>query len=72
MEAQEAGAVHPKGTDGLSKQLMAIASEKDAENQNDPGPDEDGAYDVEVVEETASREPASWPAATAPGAGVRR
>jgi hypothetical protein len=75
MEAQSAGAVHPKGTDDLSKQLMAIAAEKDKESADkgqESGPDEDGAYDVEVVEDTTDREPAGWPAAAAPGSGARR
>lgn len=60
MEAQHAGAVHPQGTDPLSKQLMQIAAEKDAENdgRRDPVPDEDGAYDVEVVDEPGP----AWPA----------
>lgn len=77
MEAQQAGDVHPKGTDPLSKQLMAIAAEKDAENARsssgeDSGPDEDGAYEVEVVRDDEPREPAGWPAAAAPGSGARR
>lgn len=56
MEAQRAGVVHPKGTDDLSKELMAIAAAKDAENaQPEPGPDEDGAYEAEVVEEQLDR-----------------
>jgi hypothetical protein len=54
MEAQQAGDVHPKGTDPLSKQLMTIAAEKDAEHQQEQTtgsdvPDEDGAYEAEVV-----------------------
>ena len=61
MEAQRAHAVRPDGSDDLSKQLMAIAAEKDAENARpEPGPDEDGAYEAEVVEESA--EPVRWPA----------
>ncbi|MEU9865521.1 hypothetical protein AB0D99_32095 [Streptomyces sp. NPDC047971] len=72
MEAQTAGAVHPKGTDPLSKQLMAIAAEKDTENSgttdDEQGPDEDGAYPVEVVEDS---EAAAWPAVAAPGSGAR-
>lgn len=69
MEAQNAGAVHPKGTDPLSKQLMAIAAEKDAEHQpahtpNTQVPDEDGAYEAEVVGEEPG--PVSWPAARQP------
>lgn len=69
MEAQTEGAVHPKGTDPLSKQLMAIAAEKDAENakqSRDPGPDEDGAYEAEVVEDKPA--PPSWPAVAQPRA----
>ncbi|MEU5593067.1 hypothetical protein [Streptomyces sp. NPDC020298] len=68
MEAQSEGAVHPKGADPLSKQLMAIAAEKDAENakqDTEPGPDEDGAYPAEVVEESG---PPSWPAVAQPPA----
>ncbi|MDI5965808.1 recombination directionality factor [Streptantibioticus silvisoli] len=52
--AAEAGHVDPKGSDPLSKQLMAIAARKDAELVT---PDEDGAYDVEVVPDDAP-----WPA----------
>jgi hypothetical protein len=69
MEAQSEGAVHPKGQDPLSKQLMAIAAEKDAENAKpgeNTGPDEDGAYVVEVVEETTQA--AAWPAVAQPPA----
>lgn len=77
MEAQQAGVVHPKGTDPLSKQLMAIAADKDAENvtsrgDEDPAPDEDGVYEGEVVDEPGEREPADWPAAAVPGSGARR
>lgn len=59
MDARQAGVVHPKGTDPLSKQLMAIAAEKDAENAGEPGPDEDGAYPAEVVEDVPARP--AWP-----------
>lgn len=77
MEAQQAGAVHPKGADPLSRQLMAIAADKDAENVppaggDEPVPDEDGAYEAEVVDEPGEREPAGWPAAAVPGSGARR
>jgi hypothetical protein len=64
MEARQEGVVHPKGEDPLSKQLMAIAAEKDTENagpSREPEPDEDGAYPVEVVDD-GEREPAGWPA----------
>jgi hypothetical protein len=69
MEAQTAGAVHPRGTDDLSKQLMAIAAAKDEENKSPDtgtGPDQDGAYEVEVVEDKPERP--AWPAAARPGA----
>lgn len=75
-DANKEGAVHAKGTDPLSKQLMAIAAEKDAEGSEDSGsgdesgPDEEGAYVVEVVEDQP-RESAGWPAAAAPGSGAR-
>lgn len=70
MEAQAAGDVHPKGGDPLSKQLMAIATAKDAEHARSirQEPDEDGAVDAELVDE---QEPAlagaGWPAVRQPG-----
>ncbi|MEU4947671.1 recombination directionality factor [Streptomyces lavendulae] len=70
-QARTAGHVDPKGSDDLSKRLMAIAAEKDEEAAREAlpaGPDEDGAYDVEVVED----EPSGWPAVAAPGSGARR
>ncbi|WP_236076113.1 recombination directionality factor [Streptomyces coffeae] len=75
MEAQAAGAVHHKGTDPLSKQLMAIAAEKDAETraEAEPGPDADGAYEAEVIdEEPGERQSTHWPVAAQPGSGARR
>lgn len=68
-------AAHAAGhlTDDLIAALKQRADEVKAETgDNSPGPDEDGAYEVEVVEETAGREPADWPAAAAPGSGARR
>ncbi|MBD9723500.1 recombination directionality factor [Streptomyces caniscabiei] len=70
MEAQQEGAVHPKGTDPLSKQLMAIAAAKDAENSRerqtgtDPVPDDEGVYEAEVVAEESARP--AWPAVAQP------
>ncbi|MEU1273062.1 hypothetical protein [Streptomyces sp. NPDC005799] len=67
MEAQQTGDVHPKGTDPLSKQLMAIAAEKDAENatpNQGPEPDENGVYDAEVVSDETG--PVTWPATRQP------
>jgi len=69
MEARQAGAVHPKGTDPLSKQLMVIAAEKDAENKapnREPEPDETGVYEAEVVAEEPIRP--AWPAVAQPRA----
>ncbi|UOB09135.1 hypothetical protein MQE23_08725 [Streptomyces sp. HP-A2021] len=67
-KASAAGHVDPKGRDELSKQLMKLAAEKDAETEQtrqEPVPDEDGAYEAEVIEEPA---PQSWPAVTQPPA----
>lgn len=76
MEAQQAGAVHPKGADPLSKQLMAIAERKDEEAKGDSGsgeePDDEGVYDVEFVDEEATERSSGWPVAAAPGSGARR
>ena len=71
MEAQREGAVHPKGTDRLSKQLMAIAAEKDTENGGTTGgdePDEEGVYTAEIIRDEASHQPSAWPAVTQPPA----
>lgn len=61
-QAREAGDVHPKGDDPLSKQLMAIAARMDAEAAAalPPAqvPDEDGAVDAEIVDD---HEQAPWP-----------
>ncbi|NUP52307.1 MAG: hypothetical protein HOW97_34040 [Catenulispora sp.] len=78
-QAAEARHVHPKGEDPLSKQLMEIAARKDqeaAEQHRAPEPDEDGAYEAEVVDD-AEPEPVAagaggWPAITEPGSGARR
>ncbi|MFC8583339.1 hypothetical protein ACFUGD_02000 [Streptomyces sp. NPDC057217] len=69
-QAREVGHVHPKGTDELSKKLMALAAQKDAEAvvAPVPGPDEDGAYEAEVIEDDAE---AGWPAVATPGSGAR-
>jgi len=68
--AAKAGDVNPKGGDPLSQQLMAIAARKDAEaaEAHQPGPevDEDGAVDVEVVDDTP---PAAWADGIARAAG---
>ncbi|MEU9861288.1 hypothetical protein AB0D99_10450 [Streptomyces sp. NPDC047971] len=59
-------------TDELVERLKARADELKAEQQaeDEAGPDEDGAYPVEVVEDGS--EPAAWPAVAAPGSGARR
>jgi hypothetical protein len=64
-DAQREGVVHPKGEDPLSRQLMAIAADKDAENtSSEPVPDEDGAYPAEVVDDEPARP--AWPAVAQP------
>lgn len=72
-QARVAGHVDPKGSDDLSKRLMAMAAEKDVEAARaalPAGPDEDGAYDIEVVEDGV---PATeWPTAAQPGSGARQ
>ncbi|MEU2402767.1 hypothetical protein ABZ609_00275 [Streptomyces rubiginosohelvolus] len=74
-QAAAAGHVHPKGTDQLSKDLMAIAARKDEEaaalRAPDPGPepDEDGAYPAEVVED--EQPSGNWPAVAQAGSGAR-
>ena len=67
MEARQEGVVHPKGTDPLSKQLMAIAAEKDTENAAPTaveGPDDEGVYPAEVVDDEPGRP--AWPAVAQP------
>lgn len=70
-------AAHAAGhlTDELVAALKARADEVKAEHdkrtREEPTPDADGVYEVEVVEEPGEREPAGWPAAAAPGSGAR-
>ncbi|MFK0124938.1 hypothetical protein ACIQSP_16680 [Streptomyces nigra] len=54
----------------LKKRADAIKAEDEKRRNPEPVPDEDGAYEAEVVEEPT--ESASWPAAAAPGSGARR
>ncbi|MFD4968887.1 hypothetical protein [Streptomyces sp. NPDC058424] len=77
-KARAAGHVSKEGDDELSQELLAIAARKDAEAEDDSngdsgdesGPDEEGIWDGEVVEENAERR--TWPAAAAPGSEARR
>lgn len=56
--------------DALSAQLVAIAEAKDAEETTvEAGPDEDGAYEAEVIED--DEQPSGWPAVATPGSGAR-
>ncbi|MET9142397.1 hypothetical protein [Streptomyces sp. NPDC004042] len=81
-KASTAGHVDPKGGDELSRQLMAIAAKKDEENRperdgGEPGPDDDGVYDVEAYDDTdeppvADASTVPWPQAAQPGQGGRR
>ncbi|MGC5531619.1 hypothetical protein [Streptomyces sp. SR-10] len=84
-KANRAGHVDPKGIDVLSQELIRIADDiaKGIDTQtgedhgdDEPGPDEDGVYDGEVVEDGEQDEeppsaypPAEWPAAAVPGGG---
>lgn len=75
-QAASAGDVDPKGSDPLSKQLMALAKRKDEEAAEArkaipaPGsaPDDDGIVDGEIVDDP---ELGSWPATAVPGTGAR-
>lgn len=89
--ANRAGHVARDGSDELSRDLMQIADaisrgvdpstgEIGDQGDDEPGPDDDGVYDVEVVgdDEPAGDEPpvadpasVSWPAAAQPGSGAR-
>jgi hypothetical protein len=54
--------------DALSKRLMAIAEAKDTEEPPaEAGPDADGMYEVEVVDD---EETSGWPAVAQPGSGT--
>ncbi|MFC9269005.1 hypothetical protein ACFTXJ_14680 [Streptomyces zhihengii] len=63
-KARAAGHVDPKGSDDLSKELMAIAEQMETETA---GPDADGAYPAEIVDEPT---PAEWPAVAQPGSAA--
>ncbi|MFJ5151440.1 hypothetical protein ACIQCF_07600 [Streptomyces sp. NPDC088353] len=77
-KARAAGHVSKEGDDELSQKLLAVAARKDAESKDDSnvdsddesGPDEEGIWDGEVVEEDAERR--RWPTAATPGSGARR
>jgi hypothetical protein len=62
--------------DQLIAELKGIADRKKAEASgstggDEPGPDEEGAYVVEVVEDQAPTQSGGWPTAAAPGSGAR-
>ncbi|WP_055696537.1 hypothetical protein [Streptomyces silaceus] len=75
-KAAKAGHVAPKGSDDLSKQLMAMAAAKDEESKqpepggDEPGPDAEGVYEGEVIDD--AEQASSWPAVAQPGSGARR
>ncbi|MFF9088603.1 hypothetical protein ACF1BE_19665 [Streptomyces sp. NPDC014991] len=84
--ANRAGHVARDGSDELSQALMQIARDIEQgidprtgeigdQDDDEPGPDDDGAYPAEVVEddEPPVADPASvsWPAAAQPGSGGR-
>lgn len=84
--ANRAGHVARDGSDELSRDLMQIAQdiakgidpstgEMGGDQDDEPGPDADGAYDVEVVDNeppVADTAAVSWPQAAQPGQGVRK
>ncbi|WP_329032213.1 hypothetical protein OIE71_04540 [Streptomyces sp. NBC_01725] len=85
--ANRAGHVARDGSDELSLDLMRIAEDIDkgidpatgevGDQGDEPGPDADGVYDVETVDDQGDDEPtappaAVWPEAAKPGGGGRR
>ncbi|GGQ81017.1 hypothetical protein GCM10010216_48570 [Streptomyces flaveolus] len=83
--ANRAGHVARDGSDELSQDLMQIAQdiangvdprtgELGDDQDDEPGPDEDGAYPAEVVDDEPPADAAavSWPQAAQPGAGARQ
>ncbi|MFE9127014.1 hypothetical protein ACFYOF_16615 [Streptomyces sp. NPDC007148] len=78
-KARAAGHVTKEGDDELSQKLLAIAARKDDEAKDDSGgsttdeqgPDDEGVWDGEFVDEEPVERP-SWPDAAAPGSGARR
>ena len=88
--ANRAGHVDPKGTDDLSRELIRIADDiakgvdtttgEIGDQDDEPGPDDDGVYDGEFVEDgPADQDPEpptaypapTWPQAAVPGGGAR-
>ncbi|MFB6875709.1 hypothetical protein [Streptomyces sp. NPDC056323] len=85
--ANRAGHVDPKGTDELSRRLVQIAQDiaagvdtqtgETGDQDDEHGPDDDGVYDVEFVDDQGDDEPptaypsAGWPEVAAPGGGGR-
>ena len=83
--ANRAGHVDPKGTDELSLQLVQIAADIEkgvdtstgevGDQDDTAGPDSEGVYDVEFVDDqdaeppTADAGAVSWPEARQPGGG---
>lgn len=77
--ARKAGHVQADGTDPLSAELIKIADDiaKGVDTRtgevpvDEPGPDDDGVYEAELVEHD-DEPPAAWPEVAAPGmAGAR-
>lgn len=61
--------------DQLIADLKAIADRKKEEasgSSGEPGPDDEGVYVAEVVDDPPPSEPAGWPTAAASGSGARR
>jgi hypothetical protein len=79
--ANRAGHVARDGSDDLSRDLMQIAADIEAgvdpqtgvigDQDDEPGPDDDGVYEGEFVDEPPA-DTAGWPAVAQPGSGARR
>jgi hypothetical protein len=80
--ARNAGHVQADGKDPLSVELIQIADDiaKGIDTRtgevpgDEPGPDDDGVFDAEVIDEDDGSEPpaAVWPETAAPGSGATR
>ncbi|WNI15548.1 hypothetical protein [Actinacidiphila sp. ITFR-21] len=76
--ANRVGHVARDGSDPLSQELVKIADDigKGIDTRtgeapaDEPGPDDEGVYDVEIVHD--DEPPAAWPEVAAPGAGAAR
>lgn len=69
--AHAAGHLNDGLVAALSTRADALRNETAKGEELPAGPDEDGAYEVEVVEDEQPPGPADWPTAAVPGSGAR-